>query len=113
MDSQQGGDSAKAVKKGFEDYTGDIAYEEGKSGKGIRLGDYGLKLNKTNLGEEYTVSMWLKPDGTFDENQCLAFLGYHNPENWISLSGSKTESLEAIPHYLALLSSPAPGSSLR
>ena len=90
VDSQQGGDSAKVVKKGLEDYTGDIAYEEGKSGKGIRLGDYGLKLNKTNLGEEYTVSMWLKPDGTFDENQCLAFLGYHNPENWISLSGSKT-----------------------
>ena len=30
VDSQQGGDSAKAVKKGFEDYTGDIAYEERK-----------------------------------------------------------------------------------
>lgn len=91
IDNQSGGEPAKAVHKKLEDYTGDITYEEsGKSGKGIRLGEYGLKLNKMNLGQAYTVSMWFKPDGTFDENQCLAFLGYHSPENWISLSGSKT-----------------------
>lgn len=63
-------------------YSKDVVYEEGKSGKAVRLGDYGLKLDEENLGKEYTVSAWVKPDGTLAENQNVLFLGYHNPEKW-------------------------------
>ncbi len=69
------------------DYTDSIVYEEGRSGKAVRLGDYGLQLNQKNLGNDFTVSAWVKPDGTFSENQSILFLGYNNPEKWIGVSG--------------------------
>lgn len=31
-----------------------------------------------------------KPDGTLAENQNVLFLGYHNPEKWLAVSGKKT-----------------------
>lgn len=66
---------------------GNPTFEEGFEGKAVRLGDYGLKLNKTNIGDNFTLSMWVKPDGIFKENQVVAFLGFHNPEQWVGLSG--------------------------
>lgn len=36
--------------------------------------------------------MWVKPDGAFPENQVMLFLGYHNPEKWIGVSGNNGSS---------------------
>ena len=72
------------------DYAGDITYEAGRSGKAVRLGQYGLDLNQKNLGKEFTVSAWMKPDGTFSENQILMFLGHYEAnvaEQWMGISG--------------------------
>ena len=84
------GEEASAVVSGLDDYSGDVKYEAGFRGEAVRLGDYGLQLNKTNLGEDFTVSMWVKPDGTFAENQVLALLGYHDPEQWLAVSGNRS-----------------------
>ena len=34
--------------------------------------------------------MWVKPDGTFAENQVLTLLGYHSPEQWLAVSGNRS-----------------------
>ena len=82
-------DAASPIVKGLEAYTGDVSYQEGKDGgQAVRLGDYGLKLNKANLGQNFTVSLWLKPDGTFASNQSVLFLGHHSPEKWLSVAGN-------------------------
>ena len=80
-------DSADTVISKIVDYSGEPVYEEGRSGQAVRLGDYGLKLNKTNLGDNFTVSMWVKPDGVLKENEVIAFLGYNDPEQWVAFSG--------------------------
>ncbi len=84
------GNEASAVVSGLDAYNGDVKYEAGFRGEAVRLGDYGLQLNKKNLGENFTVSMWVKPDGTFAENQVLTLLGYHDPEQWLAVSGNKS-----------------------
>lgn len=84
------GTAASAVVTGLGAYSGDVKYEAGFRGEAVRLGDYGLQLNKTNLGEDFTVSMWVKPDGTFAENQVLTLLGYHDPEQWLAVSGNRS-----------------------
>ena len=84
------GNQATAIVTGLGAYSGEVKYEAGFRGDAVRLGDYGLKLNKQNLGKDFTVSMWVKPDGTFAENQVTAFLGYHSPEKWIGVSGNKS-----------------------
>lgn len=81
---------ASAVITGLDAYNGDVKYEAGFRGEAVRLGDYGLQLNKTNLGEDFTVSIWVKPDGTFAENQVLTLLGYHDPEQWLAVSGNRS-----------------------
>ena len=81
-------DAASPIVTGLGAYTGDVSYQEGKGGGyAVHLGDYGLKLNKANLGQNFTVSMWLKPDGTLDANQSVLFLGHHAPEKWLSVAG--------------------------
>lgn len=75
--------------KAFAEYTGEIVYETGIKGKAVRVGNYGFDLNKKNLGTDFTVSMWVKPDGTFLENDVMLFLGHHDPERWIGVSGNK------------------------
>ncbi len=82
--------AGKAVVKGLGDYTGDVVYEPGlaEGDKAVRLGNYGVKLAPTDLGTEYTVSVWLKPDGNLANNQSVFFLGYHNPEKWIGVAGT-------------------------
>lgn len=83
----QGGADASAVVTGLGAYSADPEYVDGHEGKGIQLGDYGLKLNRANLGEDFTVSLWMKPDGAPADNQSGVFLGYHNPEKWLSVAG--------------------------
>lgn len=80
--------------QGFRDYTDEVTYKEGKTGQAIQLGDYGLKLNEQNLGDNFTVSMWLKPDGTLAGDQSVLFLGYHAPEKWFAVAGNKDGSNE-------------------
>ena len=87
--SSSTGAAATAVVTGLGAYEGSLTYENDRSsGKAVRLGDYGLKLNRQNLGENFTVSLWLKPDGTLAENQSVLFLGHHNPEKWLAVAGN-------------------------
>ena len=82
------GDAASAVVTRLGNYNGSVKYADGRQGgKAVRLGDYGLKLNHQNLGDNFTVSMWLKPEGTIANNQSVVFLGYHSPELWYAIAG--------------------------
>lgn len=86
-----GGDNqATAIVTGLSNYSGTVAYTTGRSGsdKAIKTGDYGLKLNEENLGENYTVSLWMKPDGNTVANGAVLFLGDSNPERWYGIAGS-------------------------
>lgn len=83
----QGGADASAVVTGLGAYSGTPEYVTGHDGQGIQLGDYGLKLNRADLGENFTVSLWMKPDGAPADNQSGVFLGYHSPEKWLSVAG--------------------------
>lgn len=77
------------VNNAMLDYEGEIVYDEGVEGKAIRLGNYGLKLNRMNIGTEYTVSMWLKPDEKIATDAPALFLGYHDPQKWLAVSGNE------------------------
>ena len=94
LTDEQGGTSALPMKhrasetEEMTEYTGQISYADGHNGgKAIQLGDYGLKLNKEDLGENFTVSMWLNPSQDIADNQSVLFMGYHNPEKWLSVAG--------------------------
>ena len=88
--SSSTGAAATAVVTGLGAYEGSLTYENDRSsGKAVRLGDYGLKLNRQNLGENFTVSLWLKPDGSFSKDQSCLFLGYHDPEKWLAVAGNE------------------------
>lgn len=90
----QGGNAASAVITGLGEYSGAPKYVDGYAGKGIQLGDYGLKLNRENLGEDFTVSLWMKPDGTIAANQAMLFLGYDNPQKWLAVAGDVSNSTQ-------------------
>lgn len=85
------GEGTSAIITGLKNYDGQVVYGTGRSGKendqAVQLGDYGLKLNHQNVGEDYTVSLWVKPDKTIPTNMPVLFLGYHNPEQWVAVSG--------------------------
>ena len=94
LSSSTGGADARAVvtwrNAATDEYTGDVIYEDDRSsGKAVRLGGYGLKLNRQNLGETFTVSLWLKPDDVFSKDQSCLFLGYHDPEQWLAVAGNE------------------------
>ncbi len=81
-------DAASAIITGLVSYSGSVQYaDDGHTDKAVKLGDYGLKLNKQNLGTDYTVSVWLKPDGTLTSNQSVMLMGYHEPERWLGVAG--------------------------
>lgn len=92
--SDDADDKATAVYTGLSEYTGDVLYETGMASKGyaVRIGEHGLKLNQKNLGTDFTVSMWIKLDQACSENQVLLFMGYHNPENWMAVSGDTKDA---------------------
>ncbi len=82
---------ASAVITGLGAWSGSITYDTGRTGESgdsaVKLGDYGLHLNQTNLGSDYSISMWVKPSGTIATNSPVLFLGYHSPEKWVAVSG--------------------------
>ena len=82
---------ASALIKNFADYTGEISYEDGRTGKAIVLDGYGLRLNKKNVGQNYTVSMWMKHDSVLAENQQILLLGHgdNSSENWLDIAGDR------------------------
>lgn len=84
----ENGFDGEALVTGLEPYQGEIVYGEGFSGKAVKLGDYGLKLNQKNLGNAYTISLWVKAEGAAADHTSVLFLGYHSPENWVSIAGS-------------------------
>ena len=88
----EGGTAAQALGYKLGSYTGEVVYEQGRDGQAVRLGDYGLKLNQQDVGGEYTVSFWVKNHSALAENQVLLLLGYHDPENWMALSGSQSNT---------------------
>lgn len=77
-------------------YTGEAVYEDGKAGKAIRLGDYGLKLNLGNVGENYSVSLWVNPSEALKEHGALLFASAPKgaSELWTSLSGNNSGKLK-------------------
>ena len=79
---------------GLNSYVGQAAYDKGRDGQAVRLGDYGLKLNLNDLGTEYTVSMWVRSDEPLAGNQVMLFMGYHDPENWLAISGDSGDKLK-------------------
>ena len=83
------GDAAVAITTGLSNYTGTVEYADGREegSKAVKLGNYGLQLNHKNLGDNFTVSLWLKPEGTIANNQSVLFLGYNNPEKWYAIAG--------------------------
>ena len=80
-------------------YTGEAVYEDGKAGKAIRLGDYGLKLNVGNVGENYSVSLWVNPSEALKEHGALLFASAPKgaSELWTSLSGNNSGKLKPGP----------------
>lgn len=93
--SSKEGTTAKAYAKTYGTYSGDITYVAGRNAaitsdtddKAVQLGSYGLELAEKNIGSEYTVSLWVKPDGTIAKNMPVIALGYHTPELWTAISG--------------------------
>jgi len=83
------GDAEKVTNQDyvFVPYTGDATFDTGKSGQAVRLGEYGLKLNKKNIGSNYTVSMWVKPEGSIAENAPVLFMGYDLTQKWVAVAG--------------------------
>ena len=85
-----GGAAASAVVTGITAYDGNVQYVAGKSGKAVKLGEYGLEVNQKQLGDNYTVSVWMKPDGKLASNQAVLFLGDDTragTEKWYGLAG--------------------------
>lgn len=93
--SSKEGTTATAYAKTYGAYSGDITYVAGRNAaitsdtndKAVQLGSYGLELAEKNIGSEYTVSLWVKPDGTIANNMPVIALGYHTPELWTAISG--------------------------
>ncbi len=66
----EGGTAASAIVTGLGNYSGTVTTQKTETAeKAVKLGDYGLKLNQQDLGDNFTVSMWLKPDGNISDNQ--------------------------------------------
>nr|MCR4744000.1 family 43 glycosylhydrolase [Lachnospiraceae bacterium] len=85
-------EGTEVLNKGLKEYTGDLEYGEGHSGestdKALKTGKYGVKLPDTNVGDEYTVSFWMKQDGHSVTNTPTVFLGNNDPERWVGMSGA-------------------------
>ncbi len=85
----------------LETYTGSEVYDDnGRNGtKAIKMNrDYGLELKEKNLGTNYTVSLWVKPGKNLDNNEQCLFLGYHDPENWLGITGAGNGDYKAWAH---------------
>ncbi len=95
LTNSKGDDNAEAIVTYLSSYSGDLTYGDDRDsdnteGHALKLGDYGIELNEENLGDNFSVSFWVKPDGTITENQVMLFLGYNSPEDWYAISGNST-----------------------
>ncbi|SDI73534.1 Concanavalin A-like lectin/glucanases superfamily protein [Pseudobutyrivibrio sp. 49] len=93
----KGDSQAVAIVSGLGEYDGKVKFDanrdETKEGNSLKLdGGYGIKLNQQNLGENFSVSLWVKPETKLVENQSVLFLGYHSPEMWYAVSGDRNNS---------------------
>lgn len=92
------GDGTEAVTKGLETYSDKVVYKTGRSGEegdqAVQLGEYGLKLNHKNIGENYTVSCWLNPEQNVAANTPALFLGNDTPEQWVAVSGDSSDTFK-------------------
>ena len=93
LTNSKGESLAAPIVKGLGNYNGEVKYDanrdENIAGKSLRLdGNYGVKLNTKNLGENYSVSLWVKPEKKVPVNTPVVFVGYHDPELWYSVSGN-------------------------
>ena len=69
----------------------DIIYEKGIFGEAIRLGEHGVKLNTLNIGNDFTFSMWLKPDNVkFNINKQVVYFGSEG--KWMNIAGNNGSS---------------------
>ena len=86
-----GGSTAKTQANSGE-YSGSITYEEGKVGKAVKLGSYGLQMNTGKVGTEYTVSMWVKPSQSLTEHSALIAMSAPKgaTEYWTAVAGDTT-----------------------
>lgn len=82
---------SKRIKE-LKSYDGDTEFDTGRSGsdsdKAVKLGNYGLELPQKNLGNTYTVSLWVKPTSSLKTFSPVLFLGYHDPEKWCGIAGA-------------------------
>lgn len=93
LTNSKGESLAAPIVKGLGSYNGEVKYDanrdENIAGHSLRLdGNYGVKLNTKNLGENYSVSLWVKPEKKVPVNTPVVFVGYHDPELWYSVSGN-------------------------
>ncbi len=70
-------------------------YEAGRSGgaedKSVKLDSYALSM-PANIGDDYTVNVWLKPNvTTIANNNAIFLLGSASPEEWVAFAGSGQE----------------------
>ncbi|MCI9531270.1 MAG: hypothetical protein HFH38_05910 [Lachnospiraceae bacterium] len=88
------GDASLVVNRnGVSAYSGQAVYKEGrKGGRALQTGNYGLCLNKKDLGEQYTVNVWVKPSVPIPNNTPTVFLGYNSPEKWLGIAGNNSSS---------------------
>lgn len=68
------------------------------TGRSEEAGDKSVKLGKCalsmpgNLGENYTVNLWMKPNvTTIANNNAIFLLGSSSPEEWVAFAGSGQE----------------------
>ena len=93
LTNSKGESLATPIVKGLGSYNGEVKYDanrdENIAGHSLRLdGKYGVKLNTKNLGENYSVSLWVKSEKKVPKNTPVVFVGYHDPELWYSVSGN-------------------------
>ena len=90
------GEGAKAVVTGLGAYEGEVVFDTGCTGaetdKAVKLGDYGIELSEKNIGSDYSVSFWVKADGSINTNSAVIALGYHAPEKWLAISGNSNSA---------------------
>lgn len=84
-------DGAYAVTKAVSPVTVEnptYTYDTGKNGKAIKLnGTYGLKLaNGKKLGDNYTISFWMKPDKLNGAVDPILAGGTFTPQYWFNLT---------------------------
>lgn len=89
-------DALTVVEAGNAASTAAPVYETGRSGeagdKSVKLGSYALSL-PGNIGENYTVNVWMKSNvDTIANNNAIFLLGAGDPnQEWLGFAGNGTE----------------------